>query len=50
MGLVRAFGAAKREKARLSGKIDREMAAQRESLQSIERLRLLPNAGPLPQE
>ncbi len=40
MGLVRAFGAAKREKARLSGKIAHEMAAQRESLQSIERLRL----------
>jgi ATP-binding cassette subfamily B protein len=37
---VRAFGAAKREKARLSGKIAHEMAAQRESLQSIERLRL----------
>src|SRR5215469_15369912 len=40
MGLVRAFGAAAREKARLSGKIAYEMAAQRESLQSIERLRL----------
>ena len=40
MGLVRAFGAAAREKARLSGKIAHEMAAQRESLQSIERLRL----------
>ena len=40
MGLVRAFGAARREKARLSGKIAHEMAAQRESLQSIERVRL----------
>lgn len=40
MGLVRAFGAASREKARLSGKIAHEMEAQRESLQSIERLRL----------
>ena len=40
MGLVRAFGAAKREKARLSGRIAHEMAAQRESLQSVERLRL----------
>jgi ATP-binding cassette subfamily B protein len=40
MGLVRAFGATNREKARLSGEIAREMAAQRASLQSIERLRL----------
>jgi ATP-binding cassette subfamily B protein len=40
MGLVRAFGAASREKARLSSKIAHEMEAQRESLQSIERLRL----------
>jgi ATP-binding cassette, subfamily B, bacterial len=40
MGLVRAFTAAAREKARLSGKIGYEMQAQRESLQSLERLRL----------
>src|SRR5215469_190835 len=40
MGLVRAFGAAQREQARLSRKIEHEMSAQRESLQSLERLRL----------
>jgi ATP-binding cassette subfamily B protein len=41
MGLVRAFGAAPRERARLSSGLAREMTAQRKSLQSIERLRLL---------
>ena len=40
MSLVRAFGAAKREQDRLSRKIEREMSAQRASLQSLERLRL----------
>jgi ATP-binding cassette, subfamily B, bacterial len=40
MGLVRAFGAARRERERLSGKIGHEMAAQRESLRSLERLRI----------
>ena len=40
MSLVRAFGAAKREQDRLSRRIEREMSAQRESLQSLERLRL----------
>ena len=40
MSLVRAFGAAKREQDRLSHKIEREMSAQRESLRSLERLRL----------
>ncbi len=40
MGLVRAFGASRREQARLSRKIEREMSAQRESLRSLERLRL----------
>ena len=40
IGLVRAFGAAKRERRRLSGGIDHEMSAQRESLRSLERLRL----------
>ncbi|HXC27169.1 MAG TPA: ABC transporter ATP-binding protein, partial [Stellaceae bacterium] len=40
MGLVRAFGAAGRERRRLSGKIEHEMSAQQESLRSLERLRL----------
>ena len=40
MSLVRAFGAAKREADRLSHKIAHEMTAQRESLRSLERLRL----------
>src|SRR6266851_2565577 len=38
--LVRTFGAARREHARLSRRIEREMSAQRESLRSLERLRL----------
>jgi ATP-binding cassette subfamily B protein len=41
IGLVRAFGAARREKQRLSEEIGREMTAQRESLLALERLRLL---------
>jgi ATP-binding cassette, subfamily B, bacterial len=41
MGLVRAFGAAQREQQRLSLKIEDEMQAQRASLRSLERLRLL---------
>ena len=40
IGLVRSFGAARREQERLSGKIDDEMQAQRASLRSLERLRL----------
>jgi ATP-binding cassette, subfamily B, bacterial len=40
MGVVRAFGAASRERRRLSEKIEHEMSAQRESLYSLERLRL----------
>ncbi len=40
IGLVRAFGAAKRERERLSDKIHSEMSAQRQSLRSLERLRL----------
>jgi ATP-binding cassette subfamily B protein len=40
MGLVRAFGAAQREQERLSHKIAHEMSAQRESLRSLERLRI----------
>jgi ATP-binding cassette subfamily B protein len=40
IGLVRAFGAARREQQRLSIKIDEEMQAQRASLRSLERLRL----------
>jgi ATP-binding cassette subfamily B protein len=40
IGLVRAFGAAQREHARLSDKIAVEMRAQRASLRSLERLRL----------
>jgi ATP-binding cassette subfamily B protein len=38
--LVRAFGAARREQERLSRKIASEMDAQRQSLRSLERLRL----------
>jgi ATP-binding cassette subfamily B protein len=41
MNLVRAFGATRREQERLSGTIAREMSAQRDSLRSLERLRLL---------
>ncbi len=40
MGLVRAFGAASRERRRLRGKIEHEMSAQQESLRALERLRL----------
>jgi ATP-binding cassette subfamily B protein len=40
IGLVRAFGAAQRERQRLSMKIEVEMQAQRASLRSLERLRL----------
>jgi ATP-binding cassette, subfamily B, bacterial len=40
MGLVRAFGAAERERDRLSHHIGREMSAQRQSLRALERLRL----------
>ena len=40
IGLVRAFGAARREQQRLSVKIADEMQAQRASLRSLERLRL----------
>jgi ATP-binding cassette subfamily B protein len=41
IGLVRAFGATRREHDRLSVKIRDEMQAQRASLRSLERLRLL---------
>ncbi len=40
IGLVRAFGAATRERSRLSHGIATEMSAQRKSLRSLERLRL----------
>jgi ATP-binding cassette, subfamily B, bacterial len=40
MRLVRAFGAAGRERRRLAGKIEHEMSAQQKSLRSLERLRL----------
>ena len=40
IGLVRAFGAAQRERARLAGIIGNEMSAQSASLRSLERLRL----------
>jgi ATP-binding cassette subfamily B protein len=40
IGLVRAFGAARREQQRLTLKIEDEMQAQRASLRSLERLRL----------
>jgi ATP-binding cassette subfamily B protein len=41
IGLVRAFGAASRERRRLSSHIADEMSAQQESLRSLERLRQL---------
>jgi len=41
IGLVRAFGAARREQERLGLKIREEMRAQRASLRSLERLRLV---------
>jgi ATP-binding cassette subfamily B protein len=41
ISLVRSFGSARREQERLSQQIDNEMTAQRESLRSLERLRLL---------
>ncbi|MGH7059012.1 MAG: ABC transporter ATP-binding protein, partial [Stellaceae bacterium] len=41
IGLVRSFAAAGREGARLWRNLENEMAAQRESLLSLERLRLL---------
>ncbi|MDB5410470.1 MAG: transporter family protein [Rhodospirillales bacterium] len=41
IGLVRAFAAARREQARLSQGIHHEMTAQRDSLRSLERVRLL---------
>jgi ATP-binding cassette subfamily B protein len=41
IGLVRVFGTARREQERLERKIGDEIRAQRESLQSLERLRLL---------
>jgi ATP-binding cassette, subfamily B, bacterial len=41
IGLVRAFGAARRERTRLSHGIATEMWAQRKSLRSLERLRLV---------
>lgn len=40
IGLVRAFGMAAREHARLSQDVEREMSAQRDSLWALERLRL----------
>lgn len=40
IGLVRAFGAARRERQRLWEKIHGEMSAQRKSLRSLEKLRL----------
>jgi ATP-binding cassette subfamily B protein len=40
IGLVRSFGTARREHARLSHEIDQEMSAQRASLRALERLRL----------
>jgi ATP-binding cassette, subfamily B, bacterial len=40
IGLVRSFGAARREQERLNQNIEKEMQAQRASLQSLERLRL----------
>src|SRR6185437_10412395 len=38
--LVRTFGTARREHARLTYEIEHEMTAQRRSLRSLERLRL----------
>jgi ATP-binding cassette subfamily B protein len=40
ISLVRTFGAVGREHQRLSGEIAREMSAQKESLRSLERVRL----------
>lgn len=40
IALVRSFGSARREQERLSSEIEHEMSAQRESLRSLERLRL----------
>jgi ATP-binding cassette, subfamily B, bacterial len=40
IGLVRAFGTARRERERLAGIIGNEMSAQSASLKSLERLRL----------
>src|SRR5580704_11262847 len=42
IGLVRAFGAARREQQRLTVKIEDEMQAQRASLRSLDRLRQFP--------
>ena len=41
MGLVRAFGATVRERARFADRVDREMRARGASLRYLERLRLL---------
>lgn len=41
IGLVRAFGAAALERRRLSGDIEQEMSAQRDSVRALERLRLV---------
>jgi ATP-binding cassette subfamily B protein len=41
INLVRTFGAVGREHQRLSGEIAREMSAQKESLRSLERVRLI---------
>ncbi len=41
IGIVRAFGAARRERERLTGRIEGEMSAHRASQQSLERIRLL---------
>jgi len=40
IGLTRAFGATRREQARLTDDIGREMSAQRQSLRALEKLRL----------
>jgi ATP-binding cassette, subfamily B, bacterial len=40
IGLVRTFGTARREHARLTREIEHEMTAQRASLRSLERLRI----------
>jgi ATP-binding cassette, subfamily B, bacterial len=40
IGLVRAFGAAGRERRRLSGEIEHEMSAHSESLRALEKVRL----------
>jgi ATP-binding cassette subfamily B protein len=41
MGVVRAFGATLRERARFAGRMDTEMAARRRSLIYMEKLRLI---------